>query len=189
MPTEITFHEDGEIGMALQAMGGERAMDVDGEPLANVLGRIATDMVAGRRTAAEGVEAYKELRDRLPDGSAARQCLNFAINRIDAPPSPVPEVPGGTPAGPLRTLMEDLHSIPLVRRDGRETQALQELLARTYGDKPGRRASLGRLTMELRRFNGLRHESQGDAGKFDIDRAVSRAIDELKNSDQPRDRS
>lgn len=178
-PTEINFHEDGEIGMALQSMGAEARMDVDGEPLANVLGRVATDVVTGRRTASEGVEAYKALRDRLPEGSAARGSLNLAINRIDAPPSPTPEVPGGTPA-PLKALMHELHSNPLVRRDGRETQALQDILNKTYGDKPGDRpVSLGRLTMELKRFHEMRHESAGDAGKFDIDRAVRKAVDEL----------
>ncbi|MBB2499665.1 hypothetical protein [Amycolatopsis echigonensis] len=176
---EISFHDDGEIGTALKYMHDDARMDVDGEPLANVLGRLATDVTTGRRSAAEGVEAYKTLRDRLPEGSEARQCLNLAIRRIDAPPSPTPQVPGGTPA-PLKTLMQELHSVPLVRQDGRETQRLQEILNNSFGDKPGDRpARLGLLAMELKQFHGMRHESQGDAGKFEIDRAVRRAIKEL----------
>src|SRR4051812_8803454 len=61
---DINFHDDGEIGSAIKAMGEDARMDVDGEPVANVLGRLATDITTGRRTAADGVEAYKELRDR-----------------------------------------------------------------------------------------------------------------------------
>jgi hypothetical protein len=155
-------------------------MDVDGQPLANVLGQVATDMTLGQRTAAEGVEAYKEIRDRLPQGSTARRTLDLALMRIDAPPSPVPEVPGGAPE-PLKTLMNELHSIPLLRRDPLETEKLQGILRDNFDDEPDDGPiHMGRLGMELRELRGLRHESQGDAGKFDIDRAVERAVKALK---------
>lgn len=176
-PDSIHFHDDGQIGTAIKYMGADARMDVDGQPLANVLGRVATDVTLGHRTAAEGVEAYKEIRDRLPEGSTGRRTLDLALMRIDAPPSPPPEVPAATPA-PLKKLMDDLHSIPLLRRDPRETQKLQGILRENFDDEGGR-VHLGRLALEVHRLRGMRHESEGDAGKFDVDRAVDRAIAEL----------
>ncbi|MEU0793787.1 hypothetical protein ABZ342_27260 [Amycolatopsis sp. NPDC005961] len=180
----INFHDDGQIGTAIKNMGTDARMDVDGEPVANVLGRVATDVVTGRRTAAEGVEAYKEIRDRLPVGSEARQNLDFAITRIDAPASAPPEVPAGAPE-PLKKLMDELHSIPLLRRDPQETTKLQEILRENFDDDaddgPIHVRSLAR---ELRELNGVRHESDGDAGKFDVNRAVDRAIDALTEREQ-----
>src|SRR5690606_36048785 len=63
---EIAYHDDGAIGSAIKNMGDDARMDVDGEPLANVLGRLATDAVAGRKTTQEMVDAVKRIRDRLP---------------------------------------------------------------------------------------------------------------------------
>ncbi|MEV6644566.1 hypothetical protein [Amycolatopsis sp. NPDC051371] len=177
--TDVNFHDDGQIGSAIKAMSADARMDVDGEPVANVLGRVATDVVTGRRTAAEGVEAYKEIRDRLPEGSEARQTLDFAISRIDAPASPPPDVPAGAPE-PLKALMNELHSIPLLRRDPQETAKLQEILRENFDDDvddgPIHIRSFAR---ELRELNELRHESDGDAGKFDVNRAIERAINAL----------
>ncbi|MEU4517408.1 hypothetical protein AB0F52_01675 [Amycolatopsis sp. NPDC024027] len=179
-PDTVHFHDDGQIGTAITYMGEDARMDVDGEPVANVLGRVATDVTLGRRTAAEGVEAYKEIRDRLPEGSAARQNLDFAISRIDAPPSPPPEVPAGAPA-PLKALMDDLHSIPLLRRDPRETQKLQEILRENFDDDPyDGPIHVGSMKRELHQLRRMRHESEGDAGKFAVDRAVDRAIKALE---------
>jgi hypothetical protein len=180
-PDSIHFHDDGEIGTAIKRMGQDARMDVDGEPVANVLGHVATDVVLGRRTAAEGVEAYKEIRDRLPDDSTARRILDVALMRIDAPASTPPEVPAGTPE-PLKALMNDLHSIPLLRRDPRETQKLQGILRDNFDDSADDGPiHPGRLARELHWLRGMRHESEGDAGKFDVDRAVDKAIKALEN--------
>jgi hypothetical protein len=177
--TDINFHDDGQIGSAIKNMGDDARMDVDGEPVANVLGRAATDVVTGRRTAAEGVEAYKEIRDRLPEGSDARQTLDFALTRIDAPASPPPEVPAGAPE-PLKELMSELHSIPLLRRDPLEIRKLQEILRENFDDEPDDGPlHMRRFARDLRELNGMRHESDGDAGKFDVDRAVEKAIKAL----------
>lgn len=177
--TDINFHDDGQIGSAIKAMGEDARMDVDGEPVANVLGRVATDVVTGRRTAADGVEAYKEIRDRLPEGSEARQSLDFALTRIDAPASDPPTVPAGAP-GALKDLMNELHSIPLLRRDPRESGALQEMLRENFDDEPDDDPRFLRgVARDLRDLKGMRHESDGDAGKFDVDRAVDRAIKAL----------
>jgi hypothetical protein len=177
----IVFHEDGEIGNAIKRMGQEARMDVDGEPVANVLGRVATDLVAGRRTAADGIEAYKSVRDRLPEGSTARRTLDIALMRIDAPASNPPDVPAGTPE-PLKALMRDLHSIPRLRRDPRETQKLQKILQDNFKDKADDGPiHTGRLARELHWLRGMRHESEGDAGKFDVDRAIDRALKALED--------
>lgn len=178
-PDSIHFHDDGEIGTAIKRMGDDARMDVDGEPVANVLGRVATEVVLGQRPAAEGVEAYKEIRDRLPEGSTARRTLEMALMRIDAPASDPPEVPAGAP-GPLKELMNELHSIPLLRRDPQETGKLQEILRENFDDEPDDGPiHMGRLGMELRELRGMRHESEGDAGKFDVDRAIEKAIKAL----------
>lgn len=175
----INFHDDGQIGTAIKGMGPDAHMDVDGEPVANVLGRVATDLVTGRRSAADGVEAYKGIRDRLPEGSRARRSLDIALTRIDAPASTPPDVPAGTPE-PLKALMRDLHSIPLLRRDPRETQKLQEILRENFDDvADDGPIHVGRLATELHWLVGLRHESEGDAGKFDVDRAVDKALKAL----------
>ncbi|WP_326944540.1 hypothetical protein OG439_32640 [Amycolatopsis sp. NBC_01307] len=182
---DINFHDDGQIGSAIKNMGEDARMDVDGEPVANVLGRVATDVVTGRRTAAEGVEAYKKIRDRLPEGGPARQSLDVAITRIDAPPSAPPAVPAGAPE-PLKALMNDLHSIPLLRRDPRETEKLQEILRENFDDAPDDGPiHLRRFARDLRELKGLRHEMEGDAGKFDVERAIEKAINALDGKSGP----
>ncbi|MGW4520139.1 hypothetical protein [Amycolatopsis sp. NPDC004378] len=181
-PDSVHFHDDGEIGTAIKRMGDDARMDVDGEPLANVLGQVATDVTLGRRTPADGVEAYKQIRDRLPEGSAARFSLDMALMRIDAPASPPPDVPAGAPE-PLKNLMNELNSIPLLRRDPRETQKLQEILRDNFDDvADDGPIHVGRLGMELRWLRGLRHESAGDAGYSEIGRAIERAIEAMKEN-------
>jgi hypothetical protein len=112
----VNFHEDGVIGTAIARMGPDALLDVDGEPLAELLGRAATDAVVGRASSQQVLDRIRLLRDRLPPGSAARRELDDVVGRLDAPDTPVPEVPAVTPE-PLRRLMADLHAVPLVRRD------------------------------------------------------------------------
>ncbi|GAA4439452.1 ADP-ribosyltransferase [Phytohabitans houttuyneae] len=166
----IHFHDDGEIGTAIKAMGDDALMDIDGEPLADILGRLATDAVLGRGTSQQTLDGIKAVRDRLPDGSQARRQLDLAIDRLDAPDSPAPELPDGTPDA-LRQLAADLHAVPLVRREpGPEEDALADLATQVAAG----RLSGRRLADAIRRLRNRRHESV--EGKFEIDRAVDRAV-------------
>ena len=176
----VSYHDDGPIGTAIKAMGEQARMDVDGQPLANVLGILATDVVTGRRSAGQALDEFKSVRDRLPQGSRARAALDGAIRDLDAPASPPPPVPAGTPE-PLRKLAADLHNVPLVRRDpGPEQDALQAIL----GDFAAGRTGARRLISQVRQLANRRHESLGEAGKFEIDRAVAAAADALSSMDR-----
>jgi hypothetical protein len=173
---DINFHEDGAIGTALSNMGPDRRMDVDGEPLANVMGRVATDVVTGRRTAQEGLDEYKAIRERLPADSVARAELTYAIARMDAPETAAPQVPHGTPQ-PLRQLITDLHAVPIVRQD--PSREMDDLVGIAQDAADGKIRG-ARLADAVRDVANRRHESDGDAGKFEIDRAVSKAVTELR---------
>jgi hypothetical protein len=172
----VHYHDDGPIGMAVNRMGQDRHLDVDGEPLANVLGVMATDVVRGRRTAQQGVDDLKALQARLPEGSNARNSLSWAIRDMDAPPQPVPAVPDSTPE-PLRKLVADLNAIPIVRNDpSREMEPLLDLI----NDFAAGRTGGFRMKDGLRRLRNKRHESLGDCGKFEIDHAVDTAVKALE---------
>jgi hypothetical protein len=170
----VNFHADGQIGTAIDRMGRDALLDVDGEPLAELLGRAATDAVVGRASSQEVLERITLLRDRLPQGGAARRELDEALGMLNAPASPVPPVPAVTPA-PLRQLMADLHAVPLVRRD---PHGEKEALARILDDFAAGRTAGSRLLMAVRGLRNKRHESV--EGKFEVDRAVGRALDALE---------
>ncbi|MFD9966187.1 hypothetical protein [Amycolatopsis sp. NPDC059020] len=170
----ICYHTDGAIGTAVDRMGADAHMDVDGEPLANRLGFIATKVVAGTLTAQEGLNQYKALRDRLPESSAARRILNVTLMRLDRP-APKVDLPTGTPE-PLQQLARDLLTVPVVRSEPHvELQALQELAQRAAaGQLRG-----GHLAREVRWLTDKRHEKDGDVGKTEIDRHVRTAFTAL----------
>ncbi|MER5649705.1 hypothetical protein [Streptosporangium sp. NPDC002524] len=178
---EVVYHDDGHIGQAVKELGDDARLDVDGEPLANVLGKLATDAVAGRRSSQEVFEEMKKLRDRLPDNSAARRALDKAIGRLDAPDTPLPKVPDVTPQ-PLKQLIADLHAVPLVRREpNKELDAALNIAEQFAAGK----VSGMRLLAAVRRLGNQRHESL--EGKFEIDRAVNRAdkdLEALRRSDR-----
>jgi hypothetical protein len=171
----VSYHDDGPIGTAVRYMGADARMDIDGEPLGDVLGKVATDVVMGRRTPQEGLDEYKTIRDRLPEGGRARYELDGAIQKIDAPTQPAPTVPDSAPE-PLRRLVTELNAIPLVRKDRKELDVLTELLS----DYDAGRTGGSRMIREVRRLDDYRHESFGDSGKFTIHRAAMRAADELE---------
>ncbi len=169
----VAFHADGEIGQAVGMLGADRMLDVDGLPLAEHLGRMATDTVMGRLPAQAQLDQLKMLAGRLPDGPGKR-AVQLAVIGLDAPDGPAPEVPDSTPDA-LRKLMDQLWAIPLVRRDGMETDALSQALAKW--DKGG--MSGRRLADQVRqKAHNRRHESR--EGKLEIDTAVARAVADLE---------
>lgn len=170
----LHYHSDGVIGVALERMGHEARMAVDGQPLHNVLGTVATEVVQGRRSAQDGLDAYKKIRDRLPRASQARQHLDDAIRQVDAPRRSAPALPKGTPE-PLRQLAADLHAVPVCRAQPEVELDLVTQLANDLA--AGKRV---RPELEVRRLFDRRHESDGDVGYFEIRRAVAKALDALR---------
>jgi hypothetical protein len=176
-PNDVRFHEDGAIGSALSSMGQDKRLDVGGEPLYNVLGQIATDVNRGNITPAQGLERYKALAARLPEGSNARKELEYAIQKIDSPPRK-PNLPEGTPDY-LRKLADRLAEIPIARKDvgrtGRKGELDQvEELARLLTD--GEPKSRFTAQSALERMMGTRHESDSDAGDQQILAAIQEAL-------------
>ncbi|MDX8048506.1 hypothetical protein SK571_03860 [Lentzea sp. BCCO 10_0798] len=174
----VHYHDDGPVGTAVKYMGQDAQMDIDGEPLANVVGRLATNVVRRKTTAQQAVNDLKELRDRLPEGSRAHRCLSTAIRDMDGPDTPVPQVPPGTPE-PLKELVGKLHAVPMVRQEPeREIQPLLKLCERAAaGDTRF-------LDAEVKRLGRKRHESLGDCGKFEIQDAVDEAVKAMREQER-----
>jgi hypothetical protein len=176
MDMPVSYHADGPIGAAVSNMGDDALMDFDGEPLGDVLGKVATDVVRARRTPDQGIAAFKAIRDRLPPSARARRVLDMAIQDMGAPQTSAPTLPASAPE-PLRKLAEDLHSVPLVRRDpGKEEEALLAIA----NDIATGRLRGARAVQAVRALANRRHESLGDSGKFQIDTAVLTAVKALE---------
>lgn len=181
---EINYHEDGHIGTALNVMGPEaQRYEVPGENgdnLYNVLGRLATQAVRGQITQQQLIEKVKAIQAKMPDSRATR-ALSTAIRDMETPDLPPIELPDGVPA-PITKLARALEKIPLARKDRRgmgrgmnEVDRLADLMADW---QQGRMTPL-RFMAELRqRLLNNRHESE--EGKFDIDRVVQQALQELE---------
>lgn len=172
-PGKANVHPDGEIPLAVRRMGDDAHLDVDGRALGNLLLELATDGVAGRVTAGEQVYRFRQLRDKVPAGSRARRNMDLALDRLDAPPAQVPDLPDSTPA-PLRRLVEDVMDVPGVRGN-------PERLARVTGiaeDFAAGRTGGLRLVSEVRNLAFLMHESQ--EGAFQVRDAVAVAVGELR---------
>jgi hypothetical protein len=185
VPGEIHFHRDGVIGQELRQMGDDRLMDVNGEPLSNVVGKLATRAVMGQISQDQLVDQLRRLGARLPAGSKARRGVDEMVQSIGTPERSALDLPEGTPA-PLHKLMQRLSEVPLARGtstrrgDSRDFSEMDELVEiandRTRPEGPRR---LRHMASEIRRrLLNKRHESM--EGKFDIDRAVREAMDELE---------
>lgn len=187
---EVHFHSDGPIGMGLRSMGDERGMEVDGDRLDNVVGRLATDSVMGRVTTEEMLDRLRAMRDRLPEGSKARRGLDRAIADIDAPAiTPLP-LPDSAPA-PIRRLMEEFSRNPITRgtnmgghhdqRNSVMEQLRQAALRVDEGVQGGGSPWLA-WRGELHKFRIGRafHESNGAEGAFEMDRAVRKALEDME---------
>jgi hypothetical protein len=181
--SEIHFHQDGIIGGTIRGLGEDKSLDVDGEPLANALGRLATRAVTGEISQQQMIQAMKQLVGRFPEGSDVRKRLDRMVEELDAPEQPPLPLPEGTP-DPIRDLMQALSQVPLARRRDlsrggfNEMEALQEIAQDTTRPEGPRRWR--HMESEIRRkLLNHRHESQ--EGKFEIDRAIQEAMRQLKD--------
>ena len=181
----IGFHDDGAIGTALRNMGQDRRMEVDGQPLANVLGHLATDVVRGRKSSNDMLNELKQLRDRLPAGSKARQAIEQAIKDMDTPMRKI-DIPAGTPE-PLVTLAHQLEQIPLSRGGVFGTASHESTLDALKRVIDAFHAGDGSALLDsvLRQevFNN-NHESR--EGKLEEDRVIREAIDKLSTREMRR---
>lgn len=168
---KVHYHPDGRMPQAIEQLGDERRIDVDGRPLGAALGMITTDTVTGRITVNEALSRYRALAERLPQGRARRE-IESTVAEMQAPATLAPAVPAGTPE-PLARLVGQLHAVPVVRRDpGKELTPLIGLLESHGAGEMTRQG----LIRRLRELANRRHESTGDEGKFEIDRAIQGAI-------------
>jgi hypothetical protein len=181
----VEFHDDGVIGTQLQRMRDDRLIDVDGEPLSNVVGKLATRAVRGQISQQQLIDELKRLEQRLPQGSPARRGVANMIRDLDAPQRAMPDLPEGTLA-PLRTLVQDLLKIPLAReavdRPGfhrsREDSEVDKVLRLLEDFREGRIGGL-RFIGEFQNVRlNLPHESQ--EGRFEADRAIGKAVKALQ---------
>jgi hypothetical protein len=172
-PGTVLYHGDGPFGSTIRDLGPDARIDMGGgEPLADQLGTLASEVTVGATHPRELGGRLRTIRDRLPAGSRARNAVTALLDQVDHPAtaSPSATLPAGAPA-PLRQLIDDLHDIPLCRKDPRETTALTELAGRLADRKASRREirdTLGRLAR-------LRHESYSDSGRQQIARLIAGA--------------
>lgn len=177
---EVYFHPDGAIGQALRQMGDDKQLEVNGDVLANVMGRLATDVVSGKKTTNQMLDELRKLRGQVPDGSKARKEIDHAIEEIDFPKRSI-KLPEGAP-GPLEKLARELEQIPLARRPRQrgEDSGTSELdmLAKIVQDWRNGELSPIRLIAAVRNLQNRRHESQ--EGKLELDRVLREAVKELE---------
>jgi hypothetical protein len=169
----VAYHQDGAIGQAVERMGADAALDVNGDRLDNVIGRIATDTVMGRTSEQEMIDKLRKLSSELPAGSVARQRLESAVDQIDTPKRSI-TIPDGIP-GPLTELARELEGIPLARGDKNRESGTSELSRLEKILQEFKSGQLGgfRLIDAISHLENLRHESQ--EGKFELDRAIRKA--------------
>jgi hypothetical protein len=177
----VHYHPDGEIGRAVAMLGADARLDVDGLPLAEWLNRLATRGARVEITAQDQVAQLRELEARLPDGTAKR-VVRMAAEDLDAPASPAPDVPEGTPE-PLARLMGELWAVPMVRRDGTdapEIAGLNKAIARA-----NRGTVNGARLADMIRGDVLNKRHESKEGKTEIDAAVRRAMSDLEAMPRP----
>lgn len=182
---EIEFHDDGAIGTGIKQLGEDKKLEVNGEPLANVLGKLATDVVRGKKKSKDLGPQLKKVADKLPEGSKARKIVERMSQEVSFPDRVnASSIPASSPA-PIKDLQRALTDIPLVHKSpnhgSNELDTLTELMKAW---ELGQVTPLG-LIDRIRELRNKRHESQ--EGFFDLKRAVDNALkelDELKKRDR-----
>lgn len=176
---EIHYHPDGTIGTFLDRLP-ERAIEVRGDRLDNVLGKLATDAVMGRKTQEELLDELRKVAKELPEGRARDVVLDM-VKGMEAPATKAPELPHRVPS-PVSQLMEDLHRVPYVRGNeasrGRTWNEMTQLQNIMQQWEDGKISPLS-LIREVRNLGNHIHESH--EGKFEVDRAVRKAEQGLES--------
>lgn len=177
-----TWQPDGRMGTAMENLGNDRLVDIDGEPLINHVSRIRHQAITGAISAQEELDAYRGLRDRLPLNSRAHRAVTVAVSAIETPWVPLPQMPRGTPL-PVRKLVRELHEIPLARspHDGTLPSEL-DLITSAAEAFSRRETTAGDLLTAVYRLTDRRHPAfEGSAA---IRRAATAAYNELRKAQQ-----
>jgi hypothetical protein len=163
-------HFDGPLPRAVDALGPDARIDMGGgEPLADTVLNLADQVRARQLHPAELPDRLRDVQARLPEGSSAHRKLGAMIADVDAPTTPAPQLPAGTPE-PIRELVHTLNEIPICRQ--RPDRELNKLVAIAQEATTGRLR--GRmLGMRIADLN--RHEMYSDTGSIQINRALQAA--------------
>lgn len=181
--SEIHFHADGAIGMGLSGLKeDDRRLEVNGDALENVIGRIATDLVTGQITGDEQIDRLRDIAAGLPDGPAKR-AVSRMVTDLDAPRREAIKVPdAGQYTGVLQELMNKLLQIPLARGGSRADRRREfnevDLLLDHIKEMRTTRAPSILAEDLLQALHNKRHESM--EGKMAIDRAVVDAMNKMR---------
>lgn len=166
-PGAHCVHFDGPLPRAVERLGDDARIDMgDGEPLADTILNLA-DQVRGQQLhPADLPDRLRDIQARLPEGSTAHRRLAAMIDDVDAPMTPAPQLPDGTPE-PIRQLAETLHRIPICRQRGaRELEQLVDIAKEAAAGRL-RRRMLGMRITDL-----SRHEMYSDTGSVQINNAL-----------------
>jgi len=177
------MHMNSAIGRLWAGLGDDgRRYEVDGHALGNVLADLATGISFRHHDTNHALAELRRIRGQFPDGSDPASAIDRAIGRLDAPARPAPALPDNAPPQ-MRTLMEELNAIPLVRRGYdigsnenspyHETDKLAELGQRWA------RGEVGMLDMQrgVAELGRGRHESS--EGWVEIGAAVRKALQDV----------
>ncbi len=177
----VNFHGDGNVGMALSRMTeDQKRLSIDGEPLANVLGKLVTDNSHNKISTEDLLHQLRALQNRIRD-EKIRNLIGQAADDINAPKVDF-HIPEGTPA-PLKDLMEALARNPLARKGGRLGRdkslvaRLQDVINEVMGGGDFSRYDILSKVRHLADFN---HESE--EGFYEMRRDVLRYAEELRKN-------
>jgi hypothetical protein len=177
------MHFDSAHGRLWNDLGDDQHLTVDGRPLGNVVKDLGEGITLKKHSSQDALGELRRIRQQLPEGSRPARLLDTAIERLDAPARPMPDLPADTPPQ-LRTLVEELHSIPLVRRGYdygfptgepfHEDEKVAEIARRwSAGELSGN--GVGR---EIERLTSYRHEAM--EGWTEIRGSIARATSDVR---------
>ena len=175
------MHFDGALGKLWNALGDDQHLQIDGRALGNVVTDLGEGITLHKHDTSHALSELRRIRTQLPDASTAARNVDVAINRLNAPDRPAPNLPDNAPQQ-LQDLMADLNAIPLVRRGYdvgggepfHETDYLAEVTGRWLRGEINRSA----FEREILGLTHRRHESS--EGWIEIRAAVSRAMNDFR---------